>query len=264
MSRRRAQSSSPDLGSVVYINTKFLEQGATLCRYLQSKEAWRMVETLVIVSKDEENGNRYVEDEEEEEEEMIVNADAATKRGGINLIHSPISSNSNRGTSSSSRSHRSGTVNASFSPAGSDIGNSHNESKTDIPTSSSSSPSKGGGGISSNGMMDSGGGSSSSSAANATPVTIKHLFKIVFAFVAKATKLHTVIFDGLTELTTEEISSLSKALNSTKTKLRWLSFINCPHLGDGGMRYACRRKHYIISINLHFLLLYYPLAYNLI
>ena len=242
MSRRRTQSSSPDLGSVVYINTKFLEQGATLCRYLQSKEAWRTVETLVIVSKDEENGNGYMEDEEEQEE-VIVNAAVASKRGGKTLLHSPSSNTSNRGTSSSSRSHRSGTINAALSPAGSDIGNSHNESKTDIPTSpspvassSSSLPSKGGGGTSSSGMTDGGGGGSSTT--NATPVTVKHLFKIVFAFVAKATKLHTMIFDSLNELTIEEISSLSKSLNNTKTKLRWLSFINCPHLGDVGMRYA--------------------------
>ena len=227
----------------MYINTNFLEQGATLCRYLQSKEAWRTVETLVIVTKDEEYGNGFIEDEEEQEEEAIANAAAAvpTKRGGKTLLHSPTNSNSNRGTSSSSRNHRSGTSNAALSPAGSDIGNSHNDSKTDIPSSpvassSSSLPSKGSGGLSGGGtsMMDAGGGST----ANATPVTVKHLFKIVYAFVAKATKLHTVIFDSLCELTAEEISHLSKALGNTKTKLRWLSFINCPHLGDAGMRYV--------------------------
>ena len=225
----------------MYINTNFLEQGATLCRYLQSKEAWRTVETLVIVTKDEEFGDGFIDDEEEQEEEAVASAAVSTKRGGKALLHSPTSSsNSNRGTSSSSRSHRSGTNNAALSPAGSDVGNGHNESRTDIPSSpvassSSSLPSKGssgGGGTTSSSMLDSGGAGNTS----ATPVTVKQLFKIVYAFVAKATKLHTVIFDSINELSIEEISYLSKALATTKTKLRWLSFINCPHVGDAGMR----------------------------
>ena len=222
MRRKSTQSGRQGSGAVIFINTNDMEHGTALCRYLQSKDAARAVETLVIAARADDDDDPYPIPGCEEDNEAAA-AEAAASAGGSG---SPSSSRRVIAAGSPDAHVRLGAESAGGSPG-------RLSSPTAASSSSSSSSGSGGG---AGGILEALGAMGGMSGGSTTPVTVKQLYKIAYSFVAKATKLRTLVFDGQDQLTSDEVTALSKALAQSKANLTWLGFVRCPLLADNGVK----------------------------
>jgi len=209
--RRKATASGRQAnGAVLFINTNDMEHGTALCRYLQSKEAVRAVEALVIAARAPDDDEPYPIPGFEEEDEAAAVAATSTSMSAAGSSGSPSSSRRVGGAASPGADSPSGRLS---SPIG-------------------SSSSGAGGILEALGAM----GGASGGGGSTTPISVKQLYKITCGFVAKATKLRTLVFDGQDQLTSDEVTSLAKALAQSKANLTWLGFVRCPLLADNGVK----------------------------